>query len=180
MRTPKTNSDFLKKYYKSSTIPRLKYDWDYKNQININKCPIITRWLDKCFELGNTGYVQDEMFDHIYFNRKIMKKKLSDYVIVKNKTELNESTEKLMSKNIYAFRTERVNEIIEFQKNIYECKLFDSNEWNLNCTKNKFSSDVECILEIDLEIEEVIDLMKLQLDSRTMIKTIADYSHQTV
>ena len=180
MRTPKTNSDFLKKYYKSSTIPRLKYDWDYKNQININKCPIITRWLDKCFELGNTGYVQDEMFDHIYFNRKIMKKKLSDYVIVKNKTELNENTEKLMSKNIYAFRTERVNEIIEFQKNIYECKLFDSNEWNLNCTKNKFSSDLECILEIDLEIGEVEDIMKLQLDSRTMIKTIVDYSLQTV
>jgi hypothetical protein len=101
MRTPKTNSAFLKKYYKPSTIPRLKYDWNYKNQININKCPIITRWLDKCFELGITGYVQDEMFDHIYFNRKIMKKKLSDYVIVKNKTELNENTKKLMSKNFY-------------------------------------------------------------------------------
>ena len=71
MRTPKTNSDFLKKYYKSSTIPRLKDHFDYKNQLNINKRPIISRWLDKCFELGNTGYVQDEMFDHIYFNRKI-------------------------------------------------------------------------------------------------------------
>ncbi|MEN9336933.1 MAG: hypothetical protein RLZZ500_1920 [Bacteroidota bacterium] len=176
MRTPKTNSMFIKKYYKPSTIPRLKYDWGYKNQININKCPIITRWLDKCYELGNTGYVQDEMFKHIYFNRKINYKKLSDYVVIKNRAELNENTKKLMSKNIYAFRTERVNEIIEFQKNIFECKLFDSNEWNLNCTKYIYSDDIECILEIDLEIGEVIDIMKLQLDSRTMIETIVDYS----
>jgi|LakMenEpi03Aug12_release.lakeMendotaPanAssembly.Ray.scaffolds.fasta_scaffold918827_2 hypothetical protein len=70
MRTPKTNSAFLKKYYKSSTIPRLKDHFDYKNQLNINKCSIISRWLDNCFEFGNTGYVQDDMFDYINFNKK--------------------------------------------------------------------------------------------------------------
>ena len=32
MRTPKTNSDFLKKYYKSSTIPRLKDHFDYNRE----------------------------------------------------------------------------------------------------------------------------------------------------
>ena len=46
----------------------------------------------------------------------------------------------------------------------------------MNCTKYIYSDDIECILEIDLEIGEVIDIMKLQLDSRTMIETIVDYS----
>jgi hypothetical protein len=66
MRIPKKNTDFIKKYYKDSTIPRLKYELCYKNQKNINNCPIITSWLDKSFELGNTGYIQDKMFEHIY------------------------------------------------------------------------------------------------------------------
>ena len=61
MRTPKKNSTFIKKWYKSSTLPRLK-DLGYINQVEINECPIITEWLNNCFELGNNRYIQDEMF----------------------------------------------------------------------------------------------------------------------
>jgi len=61
MRTPKKNSTFIKKWYKSSTLPRLK-DLGYMNQVEINECPIITEWLNNCFELGNNRYIQDEMF----------------------------------------------------------------------------------------------------------------------
>lgn len=64
MRTPKINSTFIKKYYKSSTLLRLK-DLGYKNQTDINKCPIITEWLNKCFELKNSGYIQDDLFEYI-------------------------------------------------------------------------------------------------------------------
>jgi hypothetical protein len=64
MRTPKINSTFIKKYYKSSTLPRLK-DLGYKKQTEVNKCLIITEWLDKCFENNNSRYIQDEMFDFI-------------------------------------------------------------------------------------------------------------------
>ena len=64
MRIPKINSTFIKKHYKSSTLPRLK-DLGYKKQTEVNNCPIITEWLDKCFELKNSRYVQDEMFDFI-------------------------------------------------------------------------------------------------------------------
>ena len=64
MRIPKINSTFIKKHYKSSTLPRLK-DLGYKKQTEVNNCPIITEWLDKCFELKNSRYVQDDMFDFI-------------------------------------------------------------------------------------------------------------------
>jgi hypothetical protein len=64
MRTPKINSTFIKKYYKTSTLGRLK-DLGYKNQVEINKCPIITEWLDVCFQIGNTGYIQEEMFGFV-------------------------------------------------------------------------------------------------------------------
>ena len=56
MRIPKINSTFIKKHYK---------DLGYKKQIEVNKCPIITDWLDKCFELKNSRYIQDELFDFI-------------------------------------------------------------------------------------------------------------------
>jgi hypothetical protein len=61
MRTPKKNSTFIKKWYKTSTLPRLK-ELGYMNQVEINECPIITEWLNNCFELGNNRYIQDEMF----------------------------------------------------------------------------------------------------------------------
>ena len=61
MRTPKKNSTFIKKLYKTSTLPRLK-DLGYMNQMEINECPIITDWLNNCFDLGNNRYIQDEMF----------------------------------------------------------------------------------------------------------------------
>ena len=61
MRTPKKNSTFIKKWYKTSTLPRLK-DLGYMNQMEINECPIITDWLNSCFDLGNNRYIQDEMF----------------------------------------------------------------------------------------------------------------------
>ncbi len=70
MRKPKINSTFIKKYYKSSTIPRLIDHLGYGTTVKINQCPIITEWLDRCYELGNTGYVQEEMFEYIYSNRK--------------------------------------------------------------------------------------------------------------
>ena len=61
MRTPKKNFTFIKKWYKTSTLPRLK-DLGYMNQVEINECPIITEWLNNCFELRNNRYIQDEMF----------------------------------------------------------------------------------------------------------------------
>ena len=56
MRTPKKNSTFIKKWYKTSTLPRLK-DLGYMNQMEINECPIITDWLNSCFDLGNNRYI---------------------------------------------------------------------------------------------------------------------------
>jgi hypothetical protein len=69
MRVPKINSTFIKKYYKSSTLSRLK-DLGYKKQTEVNKCPIITEWLDKCFENNNSRYIQDELFDFV-ISRKV-------------------------------------------------------------------------------------------------------------
>jgi|688.fasta_scaffold752669_1 hypothetical protein len=65
-RTPKSNSEFLKKWYKSSTLGRLKVDLKYKNNRNIDNCKYITEWLDLCFyNHPFNGYIQDELFNWI-------------------------------------------------------------------------------------------------------------------
>ena len=70
-RTPKSNSDFIKKWYKSSTIDRLKDHLGYKNQKNIDKCKIISEWLDLCYlNHDYNGYIQDELFDWIKTSRE--------------------------------------------------------------------------------------------------------------
>lgn len=69
-RTPKSNSAFLERWYKPSTIPRL-VDYGYKTKKQINQCPIITDWLDLCFNAKfNTGYVQDHLFRWIRLHQK--------------------------------------------------------------------------------------------------------------
>lgn len=70
-RTPKTNTTFIKKWYKESTIPRLS-DLNYKSHKEINECPIITEWLDLCFFTSlKHGYVQDHLFHWIFLHNKI-------------------------------------------------------------------------------------------------------------
>ena len=64
MRKPIKNTNFIKKYYKLSTLKRLE-DFGYKTHIDINSCPIITEWLDKCFEEENSKYKQDDLFEFL-------------------------------------------------------------------------------------------------------------------
>jgi hypothetical protein len=64
-RIPRKNSTFLKKNYKSSTIPRLTW-YGYKTTKDINECPLITEWLDKCFSIPNDSYIQDRLLQFIF------------------------------------------------------------------------------------------------------------------
>lgn len=71
-RTPKKNTMFIKKWYKPSTIPRL-IDYDYHTKKQIDECPLITEWLDLCFNAKfNTGYVQDHLFHWIETHKEII------------------------------------------------------------------------------------------------------------
>lgn len=79
-RTPKSNSAFLERWYKPSTIPRLE-DYGYKTKKQINQCPVITEWLDLCFNAKfNTSYVQDQLFRWIRMHKDIslLRKTLTD------------------------------------------------------------------------------------------------------
>jgi hypothetical protein len=70
-RTPKLNSTFIKKHYKTSTIPRLE-QYGYKKLKDINDCPIITEWLDMCYYTKLVhGYTQDQLFYWIRLNQII-------------------------------------------------------------------------------------------------------------
>ena len=70
-RIPISNSDFIKKWYKQSTIGRLKEHFGYKNQKNIDKCKVITEWLDLCYlNHDYNGYIQDELFNWIKTSRE--------------------------------------------------------------------------------------------------------------
>jgi hypothetical protein len=70
-RTPKSNSAFLELRYKPSTIPRLE-EIGYKTKKQINECPVITEWLDLCFNAKfSTGYVQDQLFSWIIIHENI-------------------------------------------------------------------------------------------------------------
>jgi hypothetical protein len=71
-RTPKSNTKFLERWYKPSTIPRLE-DYGYKTKKQINECPIITEWLDLCYNAKfNTAYVQDHLFRWITIHQEII------------------------------------------------------------------------------------------------------------
>ncbi len=88
-------------------------------------------------------------------------------------------TEKINPTYKYGFRAECVLDIIEFQIHLRTNKLHKFNGWNLNYTMVKHYADVDCELEIDLEIDKVREIMSLQLDSHVMIESIDYYDNYT-
>jgi hypothetical protein len=58
-------------------------------------------------------------------------------------------------------------------------ELYNYNVWNLNYSRHKIFPDVDCELEIDLEIGQVRKIMSLQKDSHVMIQSISDYENYT-
>jgi hypothetical protein len=79
----------------------------------------------------------------------------------------------------YGFRAECESDIIEFQNNLIENKLYKYNGWNLNYSRHNIFPDVDCELEIDLEINKVREIMRLQTDSHVMLQSITDYENYT-
>jgi hypothetical protein len=79
----------------------------------------------------------------------------------------------------YGFRAEFLYDIIEFQNNLMSNKLYKYNGWNLNYSRHNIFPDVDCELEIDLEIYQVRDIMRLQSDSHVMTQSIKDYENYT-
>jgi hypothetical protein len=79
----------------------------------------------------------------------------------------------------YSFRAEYVNDIIEFQNNLMSNELHKYNGWNLNYSRHNIFPDVDCELEIDLEIDKVREIMRLQTDSHVMTQSIKDYENYT-
>jgi hypothetical protein len=79
----------------------------------------------------------------------------------------------------YGFRAECVYDIIEFQNNLMSNKLYKYNGWNLNYSRHNIFPDVDCKLEIDLGIDQVREIMRLQKDSYVMIQSITDYENYT-
>ena len=79
----------------------------------------------------------------------------------------------------YGFRAEFVYDIIEFQNNLMSNKLYKYNGWNLNYSRDSNFPDVDCELEIDLEIDKVREIMRLQTDSHVMTQSIKDYENYT-
>lgn len=79
----------------------------------------------------------------------------------------------------YGFRAEFVYDIIEFQNNLMSNKLYKYNGWNLNYSRDSIFPDVDCELEIDLEIDKVREIMRLQIDSHVMTQSINDYDNYT-
>ena len=79
----------------------------------------------------------------------------------------------------YGFRAEFLYDIIEFQNNLMSNKLYKYNGWNLNYSRHNIFPDVDCELEIDLEIDKVREIMRLQIDSHVMTQSINDYDNYT-
>ena len=79
----------------------------------------------------------------------------------------------------YGFRAEFLYDIIEFQNNLMSNKLYKYNGWNLNYSRHNIFPDVDCELEIDLEIYQVREIMRLQTDSHVMTQSIKDYENYT-
>lgn len=85
--------------------------------------------------------------------------------------------EKITPNYKYGFRAECVHDIIEFQNNLISNNLYKYNGWNLNYSRHNIFPDVDCELEIDLEIEKVREIMRLQLYSHIMTQSITDYEN---
>lgn len=79
----------------------------------------------------------------------------------------------------YGFRAECVYDIIEFQNNLMSNELYKYNGWNLNYSRHNIFPDVDCDLEIDLEIDKVREIMRLQIDSHVMTQSITNYENYT-
>ncbi len=79
----------------------------------------------------------------------------------------------------YGFRAECVYDIIEFQKNLVFDELYKYNGWNLIYSRHNIFPDVDCELEIDLEIDKVREIMRLQIDSHVMTQSITNYENYT-
>ena len=87
--------------------------------------------------------------------------------------------EKITSIYKYGFRAECVYDIIEFQNNLMSNELYKYNGWNLNYSRHNIFPDVDCDLEIDLEIDKVREIMRLQIDSHVMTQSITNYENYT-
>ena len=87
--------------------------------------------------------------------------------------------EKITPTYKYGFRAECVYDIIEFQKNLVFDELYKYNGWNLIYSRHSIFPDVDCELEIDLKIDQVREIMRLQTDSHVMIQSISDYENYT-
>ena len=87
--------------------------------------------------------------------------------------------EKLAPIYKYGFRADCVQDIIEFQNNLLFSSLYKYNGLNLNYSRHSIFPDVDCELEIDLEIDKVREIMRLQTDSHVMIQSISDYENYT-
>ena len=82
--------------------------------------------------------------------------------------------------NKFRFRTECIYDVIEFQNNLWENDLFYIQNWKLSYFPiNKILPDIICDLEINLSIDEVRLIFKLQEDSHIMIDTINDIGSYT-
>jgi hypothetical protein len=79
----------------------------------------------------------------------------------------------------YGFRAECVYDIIEFQKNLVFDELYKYNGWNLIYSRHNIFPDVDCELEIDLEIDKVREIMRIQTDSHVMTQSITNYENYT-
>lgn len=87
--------------------------------------------------------------------------------------------EKITPTYKYGFRAECAYDIIEFQNNLMSNKLYKYNGWNFNYSRHNIFPDVDCELEIDLEIDKVQEIMRLQIDSHVMVQSITDYKNYT-
>lgn len=87
--------------------------------------------------------------------------------------------ERLVTKNKFKFRAECISDILVFQENLLDNELSENKRWNLSYTMMNFFPDVTSVLETDLEIEEVRNIMKLQINSHVMIQSLTNYSDYT-
>jgi hypothetical protein len=68
------NSTYIKNNYKSSTIPRLKLFYGFRNLKEIDNSPLITEVLKKFEVFGNNPrQTQDIFFEQLDFEIKIQK-----------------------------------------------------------------------------------------------------------
>jgi|APCry1669189369_1035219.scaffolds.fasta_scaffold159537_2 hypothetical protein len=98
---------------------------------------------------------------------------------MKNKKE-HFKIRKFTTVNKFKFRAECTSDLIEFQQGLRENKLYCLHGWKLSYSPiNNLFADVICVLEIDWDIEQVKEIMRLQDDSHVMIQTIKNYKEYT-